>query len=276
MLDVRHSSTLDWLEYEPLQTNTACQRPQEILAYRSPGHEGEGSTAANPAYDGLAIDIAGVCYDDTVFRRWLFRLLANLGLRARYEPLFYLWDVEFYDDVCAGHRDYRSALHDFLRTCGMPDRDCEEALAAASARRKRLEEKRRPFPQVIATLAALNAQGVTLTAVANAPFEKSMVEQKLAALGLLNFFSTVISSCDLGVPVPSPAFFEAAFPESVGDRQNLAVVSNKPRHLASAKCAGLTTVAVNFNDAAMADIYLGQITELGAKVRFRKKRQMAG
>jgi len=69
-----------------------------------------------PPVSGLLFDVGGVLYDDTVWSRWLLKLLTRLGLHTSYTPFFRVWQREYLQRVTCGELEYWQALRLFLRS----------------------------------------------------------------------------------------------------------------------------------------------------------------
>ena len=68
---------------------------------------------------GVIFDMADVLYDATLWRRWLLRLVNQLGVPAEYEPFYHAWDHDYLADVHCGRRDYTEAFQTFLLARGL-------------------------------------------------------------------------------------------------------------------------------------------------------------
>ena len=99
-----------------------------------------------PPVAGLLMDVAGVLYDDTIWSRWLFKLLARLGLHTNFLPFFRVFEREFGPRIKRGEFDYWQALRAFLRSAGLSKGQIDEVEAAGHARQREFECERFSAP----------------------------------------------------------------------------------------------------------------------------------
>lgn len=102
----------------------------------------------------------------------------------------------------------------------------------------------RPFPEVVATLDALRARGLTLAVCTNKPSQAT--HDILKALGLDHFFAVVVGGDDSPALKPDPAPVAAVL-DRLGIAHSQAVmVGDSINDVLSAKAAGVAVVAVSF------------------------------
>ena len=85
-----------------------------------------------PSVAGLLLDVGGVLYDDTVWLRWLLKLVTRLGLHTHYTPFFRVWQREYLQRITCGELEYWQALRLFLRSAGLSHGQIDEVEAAGS------------------------------------------------------------------------------------------------------------------------------------------------
>lgn len=211
---------------------------------------------------GVIFDIADVLYDATSWRRWLWRLVTTLGVRASYGGFFRVWEREFLSDVHCGRREYTEAFQSFLLAVGLTWAQIDEVEAASRIQRQNWESKLRPLPGVVKTLNRLADAGVPLVAWCDAPYPATRMLERLERLGLAHPFQAVLSSFDLEAVQPSPAAYESVI-EALGlPVSQIVYVGHDVDHLAGATAHGLRTVAFNFHPYAKADCYLTRFEDL--------------
>jgi hypothetical protein len=133
---------------------------------RPPTH-GEGlfvspRTATLPGpIRGVLFDMGNVLYDDTLWRRWVLRLLGHIGLHTNYRSFFRIWDRDYLDDVHRGRREFFEAFQAFLLSAGLSHSQIDELEAACRARHHQLEVDARPLPGVKTTLERLHQSGTS-------------------------------------------------------------------------------------------------------------------
>jgi HAD superfamily hydrolase (TIGR01509 family) len=211
---------------------------------------------------GLVLDFGGVVYDDTLWGRFVFRLLSRVGVHTSYHCFFRFWEREYLGAVYGGRREFCEAFEDCLRAVGLSRPQIEEIEAACQARREQWEAGARPLPGVRQTLGRLHRSGIALGLLTNSTHPAETLRAKLAAMGLGDDFDAVLSSIDLGCALPEPQCYQAAA-ESLGLPPGaLAFVGHDAAELEGARRAGLGTIAFNHDADAAADRFLTRFEEL--------------
>ena len=211
---------------------------------------------------GALFDVDGVLYDDSAWRRWLHRLIGQLGFHTPYPDLFRAWDREHLASVQRGERTFCAAFRDFLRSAGLREPQIDEVQGACHARRRDAENDLRALPGVKTALARLRQMGLALGAVANSEHSAAELAARLERIGLGNQFGAVISSFDLRRNLPDRAVYQAALDALGLPAGDTAYVGHDADELAGAAAVGMPTVAVHFDRDARADAFLARIEEL--------------
>jgi HAD superfamily hydrolase (TIGR01509 family) len=211
---------------------------------------------------GLLFDPGDVLYDATLWRLWLLKLLARLGLRTNYRSFFHLWDHEYLADVYRGKRDFHQALESFLLAAGLSHGQIDEVEMACKSRRCQDEAAARPLAGAKATLRRARALGTALGVVGNYEHPAAVLAGHLDRLGLEGLFDAVVSSFDLGATLPEPACYQAALAAMRLPPQQVAFVGHDSEELAGAARVGMQTIAFNCDPEAQADVYLVRFDEL--------------
>jgi len=212
--------------------------------------------------EGILFDMCNILYDDTVWRRWVLRLLSRLGLSTNYCSFFRLWDREYLDEVHCGRRDFREAFASFLRCAGLSHGQIDEVEAASHARRRQLEDHSRPLPGVRNTLWRLHQEGFVMGVICDTELPAAVLRQRLHRFGIEKLFPTVISSIDLNRCMPEPACYLAAADAMKLPPEKLVFVGHDRLELAGASAVGMPTIAFNFDSDAQADVHIGRFEEL--------------
>ena len=113
---------------------------------KTPFAADSGSPAA------LLLELCGVLYDDSCWRRWMLQLLTRMGVQTHYAAFFQVWEQEHFSRVCAGEVGYWEAMRQYLCCIGLPGGRVDEACAAGQSRRRQWERVIRPLPGVVRTL----------------------------------------------------------------------------------------------------------------------------
>lgn len=211
---------------------------------------------------GLLLDTCNVLYDDTVWRRWLLKLLAHVGLHTNYRCFFRVWDLDYLGEVHRGRRRFRQAFESFLRSAGLSRGQIDEVEAASEARRRQIEAGTRPLPGVKTTLARLHKSGFVLGAIGNSEHPAAELRRRLERFGINRLFTAVVSSIDLGQTMPHQICFRTALEEMNLPAEQVAFVDHDAAELAGAAAMGMSTVAFNYDPDARADVYLARFEEL--------------
>lgn len=215
-----------------------------------------------PPLVGLVLDCGGVLYDDTVWLRWLLKLLTRIGLHAQFAPFMRIWQREYLVRVKTGEVDYWQALQLFLRALGLTSGQTAEVLAAAKARRRELEASLLPLPGIISVLTRLRSQGVRLTVLSSGHTGAAEVQRQLARAGLDGLFDLVLAEIDIVAASPHQSALEPVIALIDLPVRQLAYLGRDAQMLQLAGAAGLRTVAVNYDGDAEADVYIEHAEQL--------------
>ncbi len=230
-----------------------CLRPAELLRrLRDP----------SPPIGGLLIDLCGVLYDDSVWRRWLLKLVQHVGLHTTYTPFFRIWQLEFLDRVRTGELDYWDALRLFLRSAGLSSGQIDEVEAAGHARYRQCEDEILPLPGVVQVLTRLNELGIHLTLLSSAFFDLEEVHKRLERLSLIPYFQNALSVPDLWRRYPGRSVFDVAVELTGLTCRQVGFVGRDTTMLAAAGDSGVRRIAVNYEEDAVADVLIGSIDQL--------------
>lgn len=192
---------------------------------------------------GMLFEPANVFYDDTLWRRWLLKVLSKMGLHTHYHVFFAVWQSDYVPQVHRGEKSFSTVLREFLAATGFVSAQIEELVAATKAQRLRFEAEHRLLPGVARGLAALKRSGLRLAVSTDSAFTAAEVQHKLHRLGLGGFFEGVVSSRDLSLSKPRPECYQAAVNVLGLPAAEVAFVSYHPVHLAGARDFGLTPIA---------------------------------
>ncbi len=225
---------------------------------------------------GLVFDMDDVLHDATVWRRWLMRLLARIGVHTTYPCLFRVWDREYLDDVHRGRREFAEAFDTFLMAIGLKRAQIDEVTAAAQARLRDVAASARPLPGVKTTLGRLRESGLALGVLANSSLPAEELRGQLDRFGLGETFAAVVSSIDLGRTKPDPATYLTVLKLLKLRPDQAAFVGHDTAELAGAAAVGIRTVAFNYDRDAQADVFLTRFDELLDVVGVRAKYAVAG
>lgn len=211
---------------------------------------------------GVLFDVGNVLYDDTVWRRWVLKLLSRLGLHTNYCCFFRIWDRDYLGDVHRGRREFREAFEAFLLSAGLSRSQIEEVEAACRARRHQLEADARPLPGVKTTLERLHRSELALGALSNSEHPAPVLRRQIEQFAVQRLFATVVSSIDLKRTMPDPAVYLTAVKALELPAEEVAFVGHDAAELAGAAAVGMPTIAFNFDADARADVYLSRFEEL--------------
>jgi len=204
----------------------------------------EPPVIAPPLGKALLFELSDVLYESSVWRRWLLRLLARMGLSTNYQAFFDCWDTYYVPDINTGQRTLRESLAAMLLECGLAPALVEEIVSAALAQYKALDAEPRLLPGVAATLSQLARRGLALAISADTDQTADAVRDKLKKLGVAGQFRHVTSSRDLNSAKPAPVCYLAAVMALGLTPETVLFVGCRPAHLAGASAVGLATAAI--------------------------------
>jgi len=213
---------------------------------------------------GVLFDMCNVLYDDTVWRRWLLRLITQFGVQTTYRGFFHVWNRDHLEAVHRGRQSFGAALDTFLASVGLSRGQIEEVQAASQAQRRQIEETLRPLPCVRSTLARIVQRNYILGAICNSELPASGLHDRLKRFDMTPWFTTAVSSIDLGHTMPDAEGYCAALKAMGLSAEQTAFVGHDAGELAGAAALGMVTVAFNYDPDAQADVYLGRFEELEA------------
>lgn len=208
-----------------------------------------GSTARREAcgdfdrIEGILFEPGNVLYDDTLWRRWLLKVLTRMGLHTHYQVFFSVWQLEYVPQVHRGEKEFVAVLREFLAAMGFVSGQIEELLAATKAQRLRFDAEHRLLPGVAQVLTTLQQRGIKLAVAADSAFPSGHHVEKFNRLGLAGRFAGVISSRDLGVCKPQPECYQAALDLIGLPADRVALISCHAHHLDGASAYGLLPIA---------------------------------
>jgi beta-phosphoglucomutase-like phosphatase (HAD superfamily) len=191
----------------------------------------------------VVFEPAGVFYDPTPRRRWLWQLLTRLGLRLSYDEFVEPWDAKFLPPVHRGEQSYADALHAFLASLGLSPADLSEAEAAMPLRGQPLEAGVRPLPGVARTLSWLSCHGLSLATLCDCSLSGNELKEQLDHLGLGGHFGVVITSADVGSVKPASENYESTATALGLRAEECAIVSVRSSDLRGAHDCRWRTIA---------------------------------
>jgi HAD superfamily hydrolase (TIGR01509 family) len=237
-------------------------RLPRLAGISTAGHRLPRPTRLPGQIGGVLFDMGNVLYDDTLWRRWVLRLLSHVGLHTTYRSFFRIWDRDYLDDVHRGRREFYEAFEAFLLSAGLSHSQIDEVEAACRARRHQLEADARALPGVKTTLERLHQSGLALGVVSNSEHPAFVLRERLEQFAVGQLFTTVVSSIDLERTMPDPACYLSAVKALNLPAHQVAFVGHDTAELAGAAAVGMPTIAFNFDPDAQADVCLARFEEL--------------
>lgn len=210
----------------------------------------------------LVFEPAGVLYDATARRRWLWQLVTRLGPRRTYDEFIGPWDRNYLPAAQRGEIPYADALCQFLGTQGLSAAHRDEVVAAMSLRRQPLEAGLRPMPGVVRMLSRFSAAGYTLAVLSDSVLSGEQLKAQLDSMGIGGQLVVVITSCDLRSTKPDARNY-AAISAALGiPTTESAFVSSRSEDLRGAMGCGWNTIHFGALDDPDADISVNSPMEL--------------
>jgi len=213
------------------------------------------------AVRGVVFDAPDVLYDATVWRRWLWRLLGQLGVATSYEQFCQRWDAEYLLEVHCGRREFTEAFESFLLSCGLSWGQIDE-VEAASRIQMDFSLNVRPLPGAIRAVHGLADRGIPLIAWADLAQNGSQLSDFFDRLGFGACFGAVLTSLDRECAQPAPECYANMADVLRLPASEVLYVGHEAEHLAAAREAGLRTCAVNYTPTAQADVLLASCDDL--------------
>lgn len=220
---------------------------------------------------GFIFEASNVLFDDTSWRRWLFRLLSSMGLHTNYASFFRVWDDEYLPAVNRGDEAFAVAFRRFLSAVGLSAAQVEEVEYAAHPQREAHERNARTLPGVSPTLQRLAAAGARLGVLSDCTLSRSQLSTKITRLGLGEMIEHYQSSLELHATKPAATCYESMLDDLDLDAHSVAFVSHRHDDLAGAAACGLRTIAFNWDSDAEADWHLTSFPHLAAQFFDRRR-----
>lgn len=193
----------------------------------------------------VAIEMANVVYDATLWWRWLAALLARFGVDTGDGRVERRWIEGPLGEVRRGRREFGEALEAFLSTLSLSRGEVDELLTAALSRRRDLEFNVRPFPGAKAAFARLKTSGLRLAILSDSSCTTAELEERIKRLGLGDLFEVVLSSLEIEATKPQQSAYHVLAGRLGASTPELCFVSRCPNDLAGATAAGCRTVGFN-------------------------------
>ncbi len=223
---------------------------------------------------GVIFDLCGVLYDDSAWQRWLLRLLNRVGLHTTAISFFRLWRREYLSQVACGSIDYWTALRQFLAACGLPRGQIDEVTAAAHARWHELQEDVYPLPNVPQTLAKLRQHKVRMGLVCSDWLDTNAIQRRLVRLHMAHYFDWRLAATEL--PGDVYTLLGKAVERLQLSAPRIAYVGRDAQCLRAADRLGLQPVAFNYDEDAIAAIYLDSFADLLSRLPLETALARAG
>ncbi|MBB75097.1 MAG: hypothetical protein CMJ75_11365 [Planctomycetaceae bacterium] len=223
----------------------------------------------------LLFDVCGVFYDDTGWRRWLFRLVTKMGIDTRYEAFFALFDQDYLSGSVETDTDYWEALRSYLGDIGLARGTIDEVLAAGRPRRRDWETSLRPLPGVRATLETLATRGVPLRAACSSAIPGRSLTHRLRQLRLDTLFDRSVTE-DGDLALPQMGLF-ARHAEALGVAANeVGFVSGNVLARQHAAGTGLRVISIAATPQGVEGVQIGRFSELVSLVQETGRQRLAG
>jgi FMN phosphatase YigB (HAD superfamily) len=215
----------------------------------------------------LLLGCENVLYDATVWDRWLVRLLRHVGVTIDQATFAHQWGRMYAGDIYRGRRDFDEAFRSFLKQLGLSRGLADEVAAASQGRRQEFLKETRPLPYIRQTIAAIARLDLPLGLLADSELTAAELERHLRRLGFGGRFHFVLSSVELGATKAEEDGYRAAADRFGRSPARIAFVGSVDEHLSIAAQLRMPTIAFNYEEQALADIYIRQFDDLIAIVK---------
>ncbi|GIW91072.1 MAG: hypothetical protein KatS3mg109_1504 [Pirellulaceae bacterium] len=231
-------------------TSPVCQGP-------APAVVTDRAAAAGPA---ILLEFSGVVCDDSLWKRWLWRLVVKAARRTLdYATFEGLWNERLREAgrPAGGYWDVLGAV---LAECGLRSADIEELLLAAKSLRRMWDESQRPLPGVRPLLALLRQKSYVTAILSLEGWDVPALRDQLSRMKLDEV-------CDhLFVWPGTPGGLSSWWPtvaEHLGRScRQLLFISSRPCNLRSAAESGVTCLGVHACAGGWDGPKLGDLMEL--------------
>lgn len=197
----------------------------------------------------LLFDLRDVLFDDTLWSRWLYQLVARMGHAIGYDAFWEIWEQAFQRDVVFGGRELHETLAALLARLGLSRGQIDEVWAASLARQRQSAEATRALPGVKLALAQLHACGWTIGVFGNMCGSHADVQRCLERLELASSVDHAFSASELALKQPNVSpYVQAARGLRTAPAQTVFISASRYA-LELARSAGLQTVGVQLRDA---------------------------
>lgn len=245
----------------PLGAASPSNRPP--LPTGETGDASETVDAGGPLpVAGLLLDVGGLLFDDTLWPRWLWRVLGRLDIHPPFAAFYRCWESDFLARAHVGACSFEEALEGFLNTTGLSPPQISEIVAASTAQRREFEEHARPLPGVRSTLSRLALGPLALGICTNAACTAEQLAERLLPLDLAPRWTAMLTSRDLGCRMTDPQAYPAALAALGLSAGEVALVGHDAAELAAARAAGMFAIACNHEAGTQADRYLDRFDDL--------------
>jgi HAD superfamily hydrolase (TIGR01509 family) len=209
---------------------------------------------------GILFDMGDIFYDATPWRRTITAALVERGIAIEFPEFVRRWEAELVP-VYLAKKPYWNAFGELLTKFPL-DASQREEIVGIAQEKARAVEARTLFPGVAETLAELHRRGIKLAVLSDTESPEAKVRQRLAAMGIEQYFNAVVTSVDIEYVKPMPEAFAAALDRIGVEKQDAAFVAHDEDELTGAREFGLLTIAYNYTPGVAADHYLSDFSSL--------------
>ena len=119
-----------------------------------------------------------------------------------------------------------------------------------------------PIPGVKEALFLMKQKGIRLGIITDTMYPLEWKMRRLEKVGVAEFIEIVACSTAIGAHKPDPAVYAYAIDQANLTREESAFVGHLGIELAGAKKAGMTTIAVDYDNDAKADYYCQSLKDI--------------
>jgi HAD superfamily hydrolase (TIGR01509 family) len=119
-----------------------------------------------------------------------------------------------------------------------------------------------PAPNGHETLAELKKRGFVLGIITDTMYPLEWKKRRLERAGVAEFIDIIACSTSLGMHKPNPAIYQYAIRQLSLSPQETAFIGHLAVELDGARIAGMTTIAVNYDDDTQADYHCASLSDL--------------
>jgi putative hydrolase of the HAD superfamily len=209
---------------------------------------------------GIFFDAAGVLYQRArPTEDFVLNLLKNRGFSNQVHPEDLSQLAILHGQASQGLINYETFWEQFLLIHDVSEPSLRKTFIAEIIEYSNNVD---PVPNAKETLQELKRRGYLLGVITDTMYPLEWKNLRLQKAGVNEFIDVIACSTVLGVHKPDPRIYSSALEQAQLSPEQSAFVGHLSIELAGARNAGMMTIAVNYDQNAIADYYCKSIIDL--------------